>query len=47
MRKNTVRCTCIHQELPCRQLIYEMEEFAGSDGIQLPPAPPFPCHEQG
>ncbi len=41
-----VRSSCVHQELgPC-QLIRHVQQMAGGDGVELPPARPFPSQQQ-
>jgi hypothetical protein len=39
--------SCVNQETPIRKNVSNMQQLAGGDGIQLPPAGAFPAQLQG
>ncbi len=47
VRKDGKTGSGIYKETPVRNVVFDMDEFAGGDGVEGPPATQFPCQVQG
>ena len=47
MWEDAVGCPSVDKETPVCEVVPDVDEIAGGDGVEVPPGDQFPCQLQG